>query len=65
MNTLLYRFPAHRVCIIVEWIKSSNNVFYAWHYGDLPQSIERMQWVSREWNVPTFGTELNFAMYIW
>lgn len=43
---------------ILKWIKSSNNVFYAWHYGDVPQDIKSMQEVSRRWNVPTFGTEL-------
>lgn len=42
----------------VEWIKKSNNVFYAWHYGEVPQNIKNMQAISKKWNVPTFGTEL-------
>lgn len=43
---------------IVRWMKSSNNVFYAWHYGDVPQDIKNMQAVSKRWNIPVFGTEL-------
>jgi len=41
-----------------KWIKSTNNAFYAWHYGDVPKNIKNMQEISRKWNVPTFGTEL-------
>eukprot|EP00756_Hemistasia_phaeocysticola_P014544 Hpha_TRINITY_DN15343_c2_g1::TRINITY_DN15343_c2_g1_i3::g.88394::m.88394 len=40
------------------WIKASNNLFYAWHYGDVPKDINNMQAISKKWNVPTFGTEL-------
>eukprot|EP00812_Abedinium_dasypus_P012961 NODE_6467_length_504_cov_201.861915.p3 GENE.NODE_6467_length_504_cov_201.861915~~NODE_6467_length_504_cov_201.861915.p3 ORF type:complete len:119 (+),score=23.32 NODE_6467_length_504_cov_201.861915:42-398(+) len=39
-------------------IKASNNLFYAWHYGDVPQDIQNMQAISSTWNLPTFGTEL-------
>eukprot|EP00930_Biecheleria_cincta_P074636 TRINITY_DN61849_c0_g1_i1.p1 TRINITY_DN61849_c0_g1~~TRINITY_DN61849_c0_g1_i1.p1 ORF type:complete len:449 (+),score=55.73 TRINITY_DN61849_c0_g1_i1:143-1489(+) len=41
----------------VEWIKTSNNVFYAWHYGDVPKAEKNMLALSQEWNVPTFATE--------
>ena len=47
----------------VEWIKQSKNVFYAWHYGVVPENIKNMQALSKEWNVPTFGTELNCGMF--
>jgi len=47
----------------VEWIKQSENVFYAWHYGAIPQNIENMQALSKEWNVPTFGTETNCPVF--
>merc|ERR1719329_1083364 len=40
------------------WIRTSNNAFYAWHYGAAPESIRNMQAISKAWNVPTFGTEL-------
>jgi len=40
------------------WLKASNNVFYAWHYGKVPTDIKNMQAISAKWNVPTFGTEL-------
>mmetsp|Transcript_110357 Transcript_110357/g.213717 ORF Transcript_110357/g.213717 Transcript_110357/m.213717 type:complete len:449 (-) Transcript_110357:123-1469(-) len=42
----------------VDWIKNANTVFYAWHYGDIPTDINNMKALSKEWNVPTFGTEL-------
>jgi len=41
----------------IKWIKSSNSVFYAWHYGTVPQDVKNMQAISAEWNVPTFATE--------
>jgi len=40
-----------------EWIKSSNNAFYAWHYGHEPSNVDDMQAISKKWNVPTFATE--------
>ena len=41
-----------------DYIKNSNNTFYAWHYGDVPADIENMQAISKNWDIPTFGTEL-------
>jgi len=41
----------------IEWIKASNNVFYAWHYGNEPQNVKNMQAISKEWKVPSFATE--------
>lgn len=29
-----------------DYIKKSNNTFYAWHYGDIPADIENMQAIS-------------------
>ena len=46
-----------------EWIKASSNVFYAWHYGDPPQSIENVLAIGRAWNVPTFGTETGCGQF--
>jgi hypothetical protein len=43
---------------ILEWIKASNNLFYAWHYGHVEEVIKSVQEVTKLWNVPTFGTEL-------
>jgi len=40
------------------WLKSSNNLFYAWHYGKVPTDINNMKALSFRWNMPTFGTEL-------
>lgn len=42
---------------IVEWIKNSNNLFYTWHYGEVPQNVKNMQAISKAWNMPTFATE--------
>jgi len=41
----------------LDWIKASENVFYAWHYGTAPKSIDNMLAISKAWNVPTFATE--------
>merc|ERR1712216_260469 len=40
-----------------EWIKASNNAFYAWHYGKSERSLKNMQAITETWNVPSFGTE--------
>ena len=32
-------------------------VFYAWHYGTVPDSIKNMQAIQEKWNVPSFATE--------
>ena len=48
----------------IEWIKASDTVFYAWHYGDGVTNIANVQAISKEWNVPSFATEVgckNFA----
>lgn len=42
----------------IAWIKASGSVFYAWHYGAGEQAIKNMQAISKEWNVPTFATEV-------
>merc|ERR1719329_2075573 len=47
----------------VDWIKGSNTAFYAWHYGEVPQDIKNMEAISREWNVPAFGTELGCSPF--
>jgi len=41
----------------IDWIKQSNNVFYAWHYGNEPTNVKNMQAISEKWNVPSFATE--------
>merc|ERR1719503_14363 len=47
-----------------HFIKTSNNLFYAYHYGDnIVQAIKNMQAVSLKWDVPVFGTELNCEMF--
>lgn len=48
---------------ITQRIKNSNSFFYAWHYGKIPEVIQRMEAVSELWNVPTFGTELTCAHF--
>eukprot|EP00466_Bigelowiella_natans_P016780 jgi/Bigna1/89145/estExt_fgenesh1_pg.C_440091 len=47
----------------IEWIKATNNVFYAWHYGKVPNNIKNMQAISKEWNIPTFGTETSCEQF--
>merc|ERR1712039_581053 len=47
----------------VKWIKASNSLFYAWHYGDVPQNVKNMQAISRVWNVPTFATETGCGQF--
>jgi len=48
----------------LRWIKSDqSHVFYAWHYGNIPQDIKNMQSLSRDWNIPTFGTELGCSHF--
>merc|ERR1712070_19427 len=46
-----------------EWIKKSNNVFYAWHYGTAPKDIDNMQALSEKWDVPTFATEVGCDIF--
>jgi hypothetical protein len=41
----------------VKWIKSSNNTFFAWHYGYSPVNVINMRAISRKWDIPTFATE--------
>lgn len=44
-----------------DWIKASNNLFYAWHYygqpADSNDAVKNMQAIGNSWNVPTFMTE--------
>ena len=40
-----------------QWIKDSSNVFYAWHYGTVPDSVDNMLAIQDQWNVPSFATE--------
>lgn len=42
------------------WIKSSENAFYAWHYGT---TLKNVLEISEKWNVPTFGTELSCGQF--
>jgi len=49
---------------LVDWIKASNNVFYAWHYGDVPTNVKNMQAVSKKWNVPSFATEVGCDSFL-
>ena len=45
----------------IEWIKASNNLFYAWHYygnPDTPEkAVENVVELQKLWNVPSFNTE--------
>ena len=45
----------------IEWIKASNNVFYAWHYYSYPSTpqiaVENALAIQKDWNVPSFNTE--------
>jgi len=45
----------------VDWIKASNNVFYAWHYYSYPSTpeiaVENALAIQKDWNVPSFNTE--------
>ena len=45
----------------VEWIKASNNVFYAWHYYSHPSTpeiaVQNALAIQKDWNVPSFNTE--------
>jgi len=48
----------------LRWIKSaSSHVFYAWHYGSMPTNINNMQQISKDWGIPTFGTELGCGQF--
>jgi len=44
-----------------EWIKNSENVFYAWHYygqpSDPKDAVKNVQVLGKSWNVPTMLTE--------
>ncbi len=44
-----------------EWIKASNNSYYAWHWYGTPadpkDAIASVNIISREWNVPSILTE--------
>ena len=45
----------------LDWIKSSNNVFYAWHWYGVPavatDAVKEAQTLGNDWNVPTMATE--------
>ena len=45
----------------IKWIKSSSNVFYAWHWYGSPktpqEAVKNVQAISKDWNVPSFATE--------
>ena len=45
----------------VKWLKSSTNIFYAWHYYGDPKTpalaIKNVEGIMSEWNVPSFLTE--------
>ena len=45
----------------IEWIKASNNVFYAWHYYSYPSTpqiaVENALAIQKDWNIPSFNTE--------
>ena len=48
----------------LAWITSGTaNVFYAWHYGDVPTNIQNMQAIAQKWNIPTFGTETSCSQF--
>ena len=44
-----------------EWIKSSNYLFYAWHYYSHPSTpeiaVENALALQQDWNLPSFNTE--------
>jgi len=40
-----------------DWIKASNNVFYAVHYPST-EMIQKVQQIQSDWNVPAFATEI-------
>ena len=42
----------------LAWIKASQNLFYAWHYGDASKNLKNVNVISQEWNLPTFATEV-------
>ena len=42
----------------MAWVRGAGTVFYAWHYGDLPQAVDNMLAISAAWGIPTYGTEL-------
>ena len=46
-----------------QYIKESNNLFYAWHYGSEPENIDNMQAISNKWQLPTFATETGCAQF--
>jgi hypothetical protein len=45
----------------VEWMKSSETLFYAWHWYGAPSdpaaAVKNAQAKGKEWNMPTFATE--------
>ena len=45
----------------VEWIKKSDNLFYAWHwYGDPSDpadAVKNVRALSKKWDLPSFLTE--------
>jgi len=47
----------------LEWLKESNNIFYAWHYGTLPEAVSNMQAISRAWDVPSFASETGCSQF--
>ena len=47
----------------IQWMEEATTVFYSWHYGNLPQAIRNMEAISREWNMPTFATEVGCDLF--
>lgn len=45
------------------YIKESNNLFYAWHYGSEPENIDNMEEISKKWDVPSFATETGCSQF--
>ena len=44
---------------LVEWIKGSSRLFYAWHgYQGQPDAmVKNVKAIAEKWNVPVFATE--------
>eukprot|EP00948_MAST-09A_sp_MAST-9A-sp1_P001408 g1408.t1 len=47
----------------LDYMKKSQNLFYAWHYGDVPTNIKNMQAIGKKWNMPTFATETGCGQF--
>ena len=53
---------------IVDWIKGSGNLFYAWHFyepdSEVKGAIENIRAIMTDWNVPSYMTE-SMSCAIW